>query len=203
MSDDNDMLSVDQITSLMRMYLDWPEHVEQTGDAEAERFYEWLGTELDDEVLAETTSGLNGIKQFLKDNSDVVYAGRNLKKTDAYTANDVREDERIPTSTQVFVVIYDCAKDQSLEGTSLRGMMMDMARNGMRLESKKPIPVGSIVSLTVAHSGTPPGAPVSFSHLTGEVRWVSHAAETNHIGIVIFNIEDYEKWRDHFSSTLG
>ena len=196
MSDDNDMLSVDQITSLMRMYLDWPEHVEQTGDAEAERFYEWLGTELDDEVLAETTSGLNGIKQFLKDNSDVVYAGRNLKKTDAYTANDVREDERIPTSTQVFVVIYDCAKDQSLEGTSLRGMMVDRAKNGMRLESKKPIPVGSIVSLTVAHNGT----PITFSHLTGKVRWTSHAIaaeETNHIGIVIFNIEDYEKWLDH------
>ena len=73
MSDDNDMLSVDQITSLMRLYLDWPEHVEQTGDAEAERFYEWLGTELDDAVLAEITSGLNGIKQFLKEHSDVVY----------------------------------------------------------------------------------------------------------------------------------
>ncbi len=199
MSDD-DLLSVDQITSLMRLYLDWPEHVEQTGDAEAERFYEWLGTELDDADLAETTSGLSGIKQFLEDNSDVVYAGRNLKKAEARDANDLREDERIPASTLVFVVIYDCAKDQSLEGTSLRGMMMDMAKNGMRLESKKPIPVGSIVSLTVAHSGTPPGTPISFSHLTGEVRWVSHAIaaeETNHIGIVIFNIEDYEKWLDH------
>ena len=195
MSDDSNILSVDQTTSLLRLYLDWPEHVLQPGDAEAERFYRWLRSELDDAVLAEITSGLDGIKQFLKDNSDVVYAGRKLKKVEAHEANDVREDERIPTSTQVFVVIYDCAKDQSLEGTSLRGMMMDMARNGMRLESKKPIPVGSIVSLTVAHTGT----PVTFSHLTGEVRWISHSEETNHIGIVIFKFEDYEKWRDHFS----
>ncbi len=197
MSDDS--LSVDQITSLMRLYLDWPEYVEQTGDVEAERFYEWLGNELDDLVLVEITGGLNGIKQFLKDNSDVVYAGRNLKKTETHNANNVLEDKRIPTSTQVFVVIHDCNKDQSLEGTSLRGMMMDMTRNGMRMESKMAIPVGSIISMTVAHTGT----PLTFSHLTGEVHWISHAEETNHIGIVIFKIEDYEKWRSHFSPTLS
>ena len=86
MSDDDGILSVDQITSLMRLYLDWPELVEQTGDAEAEQFYEWLGNELDDVVLV--TGGLNGVKQFLKDNLDVVYAGRNLKKMEAQNANN-------------------------------------------------------------------------------------------------------------------
>ena len=85
MSDDNDMLTVDQITSLMRMYLDWPEHVEQTGDAEAERFYEWLGTELEDEVLAEITSGLDGIKQFLKDNPKLI------KEVDKLVRESVKE----------------------------------------------------------------------------------------------------------------
>lgn len=197
MSDDELLLSVDQITSLMRLYLDWPEHVEQGGDVEAERFYEWLGNELDNGTLEEITSGLDGVNEFLQLNSDVIYAGRYLKNTDVHKGEDVREDERIPTSTQVFVVIYDCDKDQSLEGTSFRGMMMDMAKNGMRLESKTEVPVGTIVSMTVAHNET----PITFSHLTGEVRWVSHAAETNHIGVVIFNIEDYQKWRDYFSST--
>jgi PilZ domain len=199
MSDDKDILSVDQVTSLMRLYLDWPEHVEKTGDVEAKRFYQWLASELDESLLAEITGGINGVRHFLSSNTAVVHAGRYLKNADAHNAKNVRVDERIPTSTQVFIVIYDCGKDHSLEGTSLRGMMMDMARNGMRLESKIAIPVGSIVSMTVAHTGT----PITYSHLTGEVRWVSHTAETNHIGIVIFNIEDYEKWRDHFSSTLG
>ena len=199
MSDDYEGLSVDQITSLMRLYLDWPEHIEQGGDVEAEQFYSWLGNELDDSDLEEITGGLNGVRQFLDENSEVIHAGRYLKNADAHRGDNIREDERIPTSTQVFVVIYDCAKDPSLEGTSLRGMMMDMARNGMRLESKMEIPVGSIVSMTVAHHGT----PVTFSHLTGEVRWVSHTTETNHIGVVIFNIEDYKKWRDHFSSTMS
>ncbi|MBQ74046.1 MAG: hypothetical protein CMQ20_03355 [Gammaproteobacteria bacterium] len=162
MPDSTNPLSVDQVTLLMRLYLDWPEHVEQQGDNEAEQFYKWLSEELDDEDLEEITGGLAGIKMFLEGNSDVIHAGRFLKSAHPGSANNAREDARIPTSTQVFAVIYDCDKDQSLEGTSLRGMMMDMARNGMRLESQTAIPVGSIVSLTVAHTGT----PMTYSHLT-------------------------------------
>ena len=155
MSDNTDALSADQITLLMRLYLDWPGHAGQPDEKEAEQFYAWLQEELDESDLMDITAGLDDIKLFLEDNSDVVHAGRFLKSAHSSNANNAREDERIPTSTQVFAVIYDCDKDQSLEGASLRGMMMDMARNSMRLESKTAIPVGSIVSMTVAHTGTP------------------------------------------------
>ena len=33
--DDDDILSIDQIASLMRLYLEWPNQVEKSGDAEA------------------------------------------------------------------------------------------------------------------------------------------------------------------------
>lgn len=197
MSDNNDVLSIDQTTRLLRLYLSWPERVDELGDAEAERFFEWLGEQLDASSLIETTGGLAGVKQFLNTNVDVIAAGRDLKPSG--TTENARKEHRIPTSTQVFVVVYDCTEDTSLEGCALRGMMIDMGRNGMRLESKVAIPASSIVSMTVAHSGT----PVSLYHLTGEIRWVSQTAETNHMGVLIFNFEDYQKWESDFLSSFS
>ena len=193
------LLSVDQTTQLLRYYLSWPELVEQKKGEEAKHFYTWLGTQLDELALKDITGGIKGIKQFLKENSDVIGAGRHFKHTDAIYSNNARVEERIPTSTQVFVVIYDCDKDPTLEGISLKAMMMDMGKNGMRLESKDAIPTGTIVTMTVAQTGS----PLRLFHLTGEVRWISEAHETNHMGMAIFNIEDYEDWRNYFSSTFS
>lgn len=192
-------LSVDQTTQLLRFYLAWPELVDLKKNQEAKQFYKWLGTQLDELALEQISGGLAGIRQFLKENKDVIGASRHFKHSDAIYSNNVREEERIPTSTQVFVVIYDCDKDPKLEGSSLKAMMMDMGKNGMRLESKIPIPSGTIVTMTVAHTGT----PLRLFHLTGEVRWLSEAHETNHMGMAIFNIEDYEVWRDYFSSSFS
>ena len=193
------LLSVDQTTQLLRFYLSWPELVEQKKNEEATHFYNWLGTQLDELALKDITGGIKGVKQFLKENKDVIGASRHFKHTDATYSNNSREEERIPTSTQVFVVIYDCDKHPELEGASLKAMMMDVGKNGMRLESKDAIPAGTIVTMTVAQTGS----PLRLFHLTGEVRWVSEAHETNHMGMAIFNIEDYEDWRDYFSSTFS
>jgi len=192
-------LTVDQTTQLMRLYLSWPELVDLKSEEEATLFYEWLATQVDKRALDEITSGVEGIEMFLQENKDVIGASRHFKHSEAIYSNNSREEERIPTSTQVFVVIYDCDKDPKLEGASLKAMMMDMGKNGMRLESKMAIPAGTIVTMTVAHTGT----PLKLFHLTGEVRWVSEAHETNHMGMAIFNIEDYEIWRDYFSSSFS
>ena len=121
-------------------------------------------------------------------------AAKYLKGRQSAKASDGREDARIAINTQVFSLIYDCAKDPSLEGTIVRGMMMDMARNGMRLETASAVPSGSILSMTVAQTGT----VVTLYHLTGEVRWASSTAESHHLGVSIFNIEDFRQWEEFF-----
>lgn len=197
MSNTDGILSVDQISRLLRLYLSWPERLHETGDSEAARFYNWLVAQLDDSSLGETTAGLEGVQQFLKSNPDVIHAGLHFKP--AESSDNERKDQRVLTIIEVFVVIYDCASDPSLEGAALRGVMMDMGRNGMHLESKSEIPAGSIVNLTVVRAGS----PNTLYNLTGEIRWVSHSADTNHIGILIFNFEDYQRWYNDFSLTFG
>ncbi len=191
----DDILSVDQTTRLLRLYLSWPVH---TSEDEAREFYDWLENELDEKSLAEITGGVEGVELFLKTNSGVIAAGKEIKSAGSVGHNNVRDEERISTNTPVFVVIYDCDKAPSLEGTSLNGMMMDMASNGMRLESEFAIPEGSIVTMTVVS-----GSPITLYHLTGEVRWVSHTKKINQTGISIFNIEDYKMWRKRFESSFG
>lgn len=196
MSDANGTLSVDQTTRLLRLYLSWPERLDEIEDAEAQSFYNWLVAKLDDLSLAETTGGLEGVKQFIIAHLDVIHAAWHSRPV---SSDNERKEQRIPTSTQVFVVIYDCASDPSLEGASLLGIMMDMGRNGMHLESNVEIPAGSIVNLTVVHTGSPD----TLYHLTGEVRWLSYSAETKHMGIMIFNFEDYQRWYTDYSLTFG
>jgi len=191
-------LTIDQTARLLRMYLTWPVHTDQPAEAEAQEFYDWLAGELDEEALAEISSGVDGVEQFLKANPEVVSAGKKVKSSDSEHLRNSREEQRISTVTPVFVVVYDCEKAPLLEGSSLNGMMMDMASNGMRLESNVAIPVGSILTMTVVS-----GSPVTLYHLTGEVRWVSHSNEVNQLGISIFKMEDYLLWRKHFGSNFG
>ena len=191
-------LTIDQTARLLRMYLTWPVHTDQPTDAEAQEFYDWLAGELDEDALAEITGGVDGVVQFLKANPDVISAGKQVKSADTENLRNSREEQRISTVTPVFVVVYDCEKAPLLEGSSLNGMMMDMASNGMRLESEVAIPAGSIVTMTVVS-----GSPVTLYHLTGEVRWISHTNEINQIGISIFNMEDYLLWQKHFGSSFG
>ena len=198
MDEEDNNLSIDQTARLLRMYLAWPVHSDQPTEAEAQAFYDWLAGELDEDSLAEITGGVDGVMQFLKANPDVISAGKQVKTADSENLRNSREEQRISTATPVFVVVYDCEKAPLLEGTSLNGMMMDMASNGMRLESEVAIPAGSIVTMTVVSS-----SPVTLFHLTGEVRWISHTNEINQLGISIFDMEDYLLWQKHFGSSFG
>ena len=61
-------LSVDQLNTLLRMYLAWPKHVGESPDEEANEFYLWLSTELHEDELVDITGGLDGVKHFIKAN---------------------------------------------------------------------------------------------------------------------------------------
>ncbi len=188
-------LSVDQLSNLLRAYLDWPVYIEKGGDTEANEFYLWLADELDEAALPEFTGGLKGIKYFVNSNASVLSRARYLKRRDGQRNTNVREDARIAINTQLFFLIYDCAREPQLEGTILHGAMLDLARNGMRLETTLAVPQGSVITMTVAQSGT----GVTFYKLTGEVRWCTQiSGDTNHLGIAIFNIEDFRKWQDFY-----
>jgi hypothetical protein len=191
-------LSIDQTARLLRLYLTWPVHSDQRAKSEAQEFYDWLAEELDEESLAEITGGVDGVTQFLEANLDVISAGKQAKTAGSENLRNDREEQRISTVSPVFVVVYDCEKAPLLEGTSLNGLMMDMARNGMRLESDVAVPAGSIVTMTVVSD-----SPVTLFHLTGEVRWVSQTNETNQIGLSIFDMEDYLLWQKHFGASFG
>ena len=190
-------LTVDQLSSLLRLYLDWPKHISDQPDKEANEFHFWLSEQLDKEDLEDVTGGLDGTKHFIRSNPEVVAASKYIKSRDRQELSNEREEARVHINTQVFVLIYDCIKDVSLEGTIIRGMMMDMARNGMRMESNIAVPAGSILSMTVAQTGQ----MVTLYHLTGEVRWVASSEESNQLGISIFNIEDFGRWEEFFAMT--
>jgi hypothetical protein len=51
-------LSVDQLSSLLRMYLAWPKNVSEQPDKEAEAYFEWLGKELEPADLKDLTGAL-------------------------------------------------------------------------------------------------------------------------------------------------
>ena len=197
MDEADNNLSIDQTARLLRLYLTWPVHSDQPADSEAREFYDWLAEELDEGALAEITGGVGGVVKFLKANPDVISAGKQAKTAGSEKLRNAREEQRISTVSPVFVVVYDCEKAPLLEGTSLNGMMMDMASNGMRLESDVAVPAGSIVTMTVVSD-----SPVTLYHLTGEVRWISHSNEINQIGISIFDMEDYDLWQKHFGASF-
>jgi hypothetical protein len=191
-------LSVDQLISLLRMYLAWPKHVSEQPDKEAEAYFAWLVKELELADLKDISGGLPGVKHFIASNPDLVSASKYIKSRELQKkVSNEREEMRVHINTQVFLLVYDCLKDVALEGTIIRGMMMDLARNGMRLQTNVPIPTGSILSMTVANTGD----TVALYHLTGEVRWITTAAETNQLGLSIFNIEDFELWEKFFTAS--
>ncbi len=194
MAKSEDILSVDKVTRLLRLFLKWPSQP----SSGAQEFYNWLEGEFDEESLADLTGGIEGVNQFIEAHATVISAGRKLKAENRVSSEENREEERVSAVTAVFVVIYDCVESPSLEGESFNGLMMDMARNGMRLESDKVVPVNSIVTLAVVS-----GSPVTLYHLTGEVRWTSQTDENSQIGISIFHIEDYEKWLQHFEESVS
>ncbi len=98
------------------------------------KFYERLVNELEPADLKDITGGLLGVKHFIASNPDLVGASKYIKSRELQKkVSNEREEMRVHINTQVFMLVYDCLNDFDLEGTIIRGMMMDLARNGMRL----------------------------------------------------------------------
>lgn len=189
--------SVDQLRALLRFYLQWPGMpVNDDDDQEAEHFLEWLNSELGESEAQELTGGLAGVLYFIDNNTHVLTRAKHLKggKAPVAASADVRDNERIPINTQMFGLVYDCSSEPGLEGRVLRGILLDIAANGMRIETNLSIPAGSILSITVAKFG----AETELYDLTGEVRWSSEHAEAFHVGISVFSIEDHKEWSNFF-----
>ncbi|MBD3648648.1 MAG: PilZ domain-containing protein [Pseudomonadales bacterium] len=198
----NDDLSIDQRASLLRLYLDWPVHIDQGLDQEANEFYFWLSEQMDKPELAEISGGLDGIKAFLGINPDVLSRARYLKGKAGNTdpRADLREGSRVPVNTQVFFLVYDCTEEPAMEGSLIHGHIVDIGRQGVRAETVQSVPAHSILSMTVAQLGS----GVITYNLTGQVRWSAAHAESKHLGISIFNIEDFNKWQSfYYSLTMG
>ena len=189
-----DKLTLDQLSRLLRLYLDWPEKSTKDDGEEANLFYLWLTDVLDREELAEVTGGLEGVRHFINNNPNVLFRARYLKERDTAVEDNLREEVRISLDTQLFFLIYHCAADPSLEGTIQRGIMLDMAQNGMRVETSIAVPARTIVSMTVAQTDS----NLTLYNLTGEVRWLLENDESNHLGISIFDVEDHERWQDYY-----
>lgn len=194
---DSDIPSIDQLRAMLRFYLQWPGMPVDDEDAEeAEHFLEWMAFELGEQEANELSGGLDGVSYFIDNNTHVLTRAKHLKggKSPSMAGSNSRENARIPINTQMFSLIYDCSREPDLEGTVLRGILLDIAQNGMRIETNVSVPAGSILSITVAKFTS----DTELYNLTGEVRWTSEHAEAFHVGISIFSIEDYKEWGEFF-----
>ena len=185
-------LSVDQSRSLLRLYLSWPGRVDDGPKQEAAVFYAWLAEELTPDELEDVVGTPAEVEQFVVTNNKVLARARYLKGWNEGNVVEAREEQRSAVHTQVFFVVYDCTTEPSIEGSIRRGIVLDTAPNGMRVECHRGVPQGAILAMTVVSTGQ----QMSAYHLTGEVRWDAEHSESHHMGISIFNIEGFERWRE-------
>ncbi len=195
-SPEQESLSVDQLNVLYRLYIEWPQSTVLEGDKEANEFYLWLKEELGDE-FSDLVNNLNEIKTFIRLHQNVLGRARYIKSRLMEVQTNARTDPRMDINTQVFFLVYDCQENPALEGTIQRGILLDIARNGMRVESNIAIPRGTVLSLTVAQVNW----DVRLYHLTGDVRWSIDHDDSKQVGISIFNIGDYKEWQDYYELT--
>ena len=193
----NKTLNVDQLVGLLRLHLMWPENRTLKPSEEANEFYLWLTHELGQDEVAQNIGDLTDIKHFIDVYGSVLSRAQYIKSRLKEKQSDARGEPRLDVNTQVFYLIYDSEKEPGLEGAIQRGLLLDIARNGMRIETSLPVPIGSILSLTVAQVGF----DVRLYHLTGEVRWMSEYEDSYQLGVSVFNIEDYEDWQDFYDLT--
>jgi hypothetical protein len=186
----------DLTSALLRLYLEWPEIGHLSPNAEANEFYLWLQNELGDDFSQLVTS-LNEIKSFINDHHHVLSTARYFKGRVIENAKEGRSESRVEMQTQVFFMIYDCQEAPLLEGTVNRGILVDIAPNGLRIESHMPIPAGTLLSLTVAQANW----DIRLYHLTGEVRWTVEHEYRHQTGIVLFHLGDYDDWQDYYELT--
>lgn len=189
-------LSVDQLSVLYRLYLEWPESREMSEDREASELYFWLREEMGDQ-LSSLVSGLPEIKDFVHAYRSVLARARQIKSRLHEVHTNTRGQSRVDINTQVFFLVYDCQADPSLEGVIERGILLDIARSGMRIETSVALPRGTVLSMTAVQVSW----DVRLYHLTGEVRWASGHDDVKQIGVSIFNIGDYKDWQEYYDLT--
>jgi len=189
---DAEPVSVDLRRSLLRLYLSWPIRVDAGTNEEAIAFYEWLSQELTPDELEDLAGSQEDVTAFIQTFDRVLGRARYLKGWREATEEDAREDARSAIHTQVFFVVYDCVANPAMEGEIVRGIVLDTAKSGMRVETHLEVPAGSILAMTVVSTGQ----QMSPYHLTGEVRWHNELAESHHVGVSIFSVESYKRWQD-------
>lgn len=186
------MLTVNDTTSLIRLYLNWPERTEQYED-EAGKFNRWLQENYGQLSVVRKCQSVDIIEAFLQNNAEVVDACRYLK-VEKNSPGNLRQDQRFSMVARVFLVVFDCDDNPSLVGSALRGLVVDVSNSGIGLELETALPADSMVNVTVV----PPGTPLSLFHLTAQVRWCISRGDRFQTGIKFFEIEDYDRWQDEF-----
>ncbi len=182
---------------LLRLYLAWPGRFDADDRVvEAQGFYTWLKDGYGSLEVVSAMSGVQDAAEFLDCNPEVIEAGKFLKPAQTTLAGDsVRKEERVRTTTQIILSVYDCAEDPSLIGYTTKGIVIDVTSNGLGVELDRSLPVQSIVNMTVA----PAGLPITIFRMTGEVRWLEESGRMFQVGIKLFEIEEADRWREEFS----
>jgi len=186
----------DLTSALLRLYLAWPEIRDLSPGVEANEFYLWLQNELGDD-FDQLVNNLGEIKRFINDHHQVLASARYFKGRVIESTRDGRAESRVEMQTQVYFMVYDCQEAPLLEGTINRGVLVDIAPNGLRIESDMPIPAGTLLSLSVAQANW----DIRLYHLTGEVRWTVEHQHRHQTGVVLFHLDDYEDWQDYYELT--
>jgi hypothetical protein len=192
----NNSLPLDLTGALLRLYLEWPENRVMSTNDEANEFYLWMREELGEE-FSTLVNDLDEVKKFIADHHQVLARAQYIKARLKEVIQNARTDARVDIHTQVFFMIYDCQEDPTLQGVIQRGVLLDIAPGGMRLESKVHLPAGTVLSMTVAQVNW----DVRLYHLTGEVRWLVEQDDRYLSGISLFNIGDFDGWQEFYDLT--
>ncbi len=189
-------LPLDLTSTLLRLYLEWPENRKMEVSEEANEFYFWLEAQLGGD-FSTLVNNLDEIKLFIESHHRILAGAHYIKSRLVDVASNVRTDQRVDIHTQVFFMIYDCPQNSSLEGTIQRGVLLDIAPNGLRFETKASLPPGTVLSISVAQVNW----DVRLYHLTGEVRWEEVQEDRHHVGVSVFKLGDYDAWQEFYQLT--
>ena len=100
------------------------------------------------------------------------------------------QDPELAAPEPLHLVFPTC----SLSSSIFRGILLDMAPTGIRIETDVELPPGSIITMTVIQIGD----GVTRYHLTGEARWARPSGNVTHLGVAIYEIEDNERWQEFY-----
>jgi len=196
MTGSTETLPLDLTSTLLRLYLEWPENRRMKTNEESNEFYLWMQAQLGAD-FSTLINNLDEVKLFIETHHKILASAQYIKSRLVEMTTNARTDHRLDIHTQVFFMIYDCQENPSLEGTIQRGLLLDIAPNGLRFETKVPMPSGTVLSMTIAQVNW----DVRLYHLTGEVRWEEVQEDRHHAGVSLFKLGDYDAWQEFYELT--